>query len=114
MQVRMHERAYAKVRVCTGLASPLARGCISSLRVQVFASHRACRWVVHSSLRLQVFASQGFNSGDAVPRGGRRLAHHFATHGTPIMIGGGELRFERLHRLYCGVDCGGSWIIRMH
>ena len=40
-----------------------------------------------------------FQSGDDVPSGGRRLAHHFETQGTPIMIGGGELAFTLL-----GVD----------
>jgi len=37
-----------------------------------------------------------FNSGDDVGAGGRKLAHHFETQGTPIMIGGGELAFTLL------------------
>ena len=40
-----------------------------------------------------------FNTGDDVASGSRKLAHHFETQGTPIMIGGGELAFTLL-----GVD----------
>ncbi len=43
------------------------------------------------------------SSGDEVVAQGRTLSHHFATQGTPVMIGGGELAFTLL-----GVDFSAS------
>ena len=37
-----------------------------------------------------------YQSGDDVAADGRRLAHHFQTQGTPVMIGGGQLAFTLL------------------
>jgi Ufm1-specific protease 2 len=69
--------------------------------------HRARRAVVRwiGSLELGLFLEHAlgvecrtasYQSGDDVAADGRRLAHHFQTQGTPVMIGGGQLAFTLL------------------
>ena len=65
--------------------NPLARW-IGSLELGLFLEHALgveCR-------------TASYQSGDDVAADGRRLAHHFETQGTPVMIGGGQLAFTLL------------------
>ena len=59
---------------------------IGSLELSLFLEHAIgveCR-------------TASYQSGDDIAADGRRIAHHFETQGTPVMIGGGELAFTLL------------------
>ena len=59
---------------------------IGSLELSLFLEHAIgveCR-------------TASYPSADAIAADGRRIAHHFETQGTPVMIGGGELAFTLL------------------